>query len=62
MERYAVLLTSSSESMEKEAAVEIFARSSSLRNLQYRNYFGDVDSFSFGEVCEAMRINMVMIT
>ena len=48
--------------MKKDAAVEIFARSSSFRNLQCTNYFGDGDSSSFGEVCETMRINMVTIT
>ena len=47
--------TSSSESMEKAAAVEMFGQSISLHNLKYTNYVGDRDSSSFGEVCEAMK-------
>ena len=47
--------TSSSESMEKAAAVEMFGRSISLHNPKYTAYVGDGDSSSFGEVCEAMK-------
>ena len=46
--------TSSSESMEKAAAVEMFGRSISLHKPKYTAYVGDGDS-SFGEVCEAMK-------
>ena len=54
--------TSSFESMGKAAAVEMFGWSISLHNLNYTTYVGDGDSSSFGEVCEAMKRNMVTIT
>ena len=44
----------SAESMEKEAAVEMFKRSIPLYNLKYTTYVGDGDSSSYGEVCDAM--------
>ena len=51
--------TSSLESMGKAAAVEMFGWSI---NLNYTTYVGDGDSSSFGEVCEAMKKNVVTIT
>ena len=40
----------SSEEMESAAAVEIFSRSISTRNLKYTTFVGDGDSSSFGRV------------
>ena len=45
----------SAESMEKNAAVEMFQRSKGLHNLKYTTYVGDGDSSSFGEVAAAMQ-------
>ena len=42
--------TTSSESMEKATAVEMFDRSISLHNLEYTTYVGDGHSSSFGGV------------
>ena len=54
-EKTAVLIIfKSAESMEKEAAVEMFKRSIPLYNLKYTTYVGDGDSSSYGEVCDAM--------
>ena len=52
---YSIKHTSSSESIEKAAAVEMFGQSISLHNLKYTTYVGDGNSSSFGEVCEAMK-------
>ena len=47
--------TSSPESMEKAAAVEMFGQSISLHNLKYTTYVGNRDSPWFGDVCESMK-------
>ena len=47
--------TSSSESMEKAAAVKMFGRSIRLHNLKYRTYVEGGDSPSFAEVCKTMK-------
>lgn len=46
--------TTSAESMEKTAAVEMFNRSVDTRGLKYTTYIGDGDSSSFNVVREAM--------
>ena len=48
--------------MEKAAAVEMFGQSIRLHNLEYTAYVGDVNCSSFGEVCKAMKKDVVTIT
>ena len=45
----------SSESMEKEAAIEMFLRSVDKRGLKYITYIGDGDSSSYGMVAQALK-------
>ena len=44
----------SSESMEKEAAIEMFLRLVEKRGLKYTTYIGDGDSSSYGMVAQAL--------
>ena len=45
----------SSESMEKEAAIEMFLRSVEKRGLKYTTYIGDWDSSSYGMVAQVLK-------
>ena len=45
----------SSESMEKEAAIEMFLRSVDKRGLKYITYIGDGDSSSYGMVAQSLK-------
>ena len=53
-ENCAVNHTGSSESMEKEAAIEMFLRSVETRTLKYVTFVGDGDSSSYTKVATAM--------
>ena len=45
----------SSESMEKEASIELFLSSVEKRGLKYTNYIGDGDSSSYGMVAQVLK-------
>ena len=45
----------SSESMEKEASIELFLSSVEKKGLKYTNYIGDGDSSSYGMVAQVLK-------